>query len=81
MALVVFRVVGVSSLVYIGLVGPGGFYREVFRVVKDFLIELPLLGAISLPLGEESIKRCTLYSPDNIANLSIFCRKKVGALS
>ena len=27
----VFRVVGVSGLVYIGLVGPGGFCREVFR--------------------------------------------------
>ena len=27
----VFRVVGVGGLVYISLVGPGGFYREVFR--------------------------------------------------
>ena len=27
----VFRVVGVGSLVYIGLVGPGSFYREVFK--------------------------------------------------
>jgi len=31
LALVVFKVVGVSGLVYIGLVGLGGFYREVFR--------------------------------------------------
>ena len=31
LALVVFRVVGVSGLVYIDLVGPGGFYREVFK--------------------------------------------------
>ena len=27
----VFKVVGVGGLVYIGLVSPGGFYREVFR--------------------------------------------------
>ena len=31
LALVVFRVVGVGGLVYISLVGLGGFYREVFR--------------------------------------------------
>ena len=31
LTLVVFKVIGVSSLVYIGLVGLGGFYREVFR--------------------------------------------------
>jgi len=31
LALVVLKVVGVSSLVYIGLVGPEGFYREVFK--------------------------------------------------
>ena len=31
LASVVFKVVGVSGLVYIGLVGPGGFYRVVFR--------------------------------------------------
>ena len=31
LALVVFRVVGVSGLVYIGLIGLEGFYREVFR--------------------------------------------------
>jgi len=28
---VVLKVVGVSSLVYIGLIGPEGFYRKVFR--------------------------------------------------
>ena len=28
---VILKVVGISGLVYIGLVGPGGFYREVFR--------------------------------------------------
>ena len=27
----VFGVVGVGGLIYIGLVGPGGFYREVFK--------------------------------------------------
>ena len=31
LALVVFKVVGVGGLVYIGLVGLGSFYREVFR--------------------------------------------------
>ena len=31
LALVVFKVVGVSGLVYIGLVGLEGFYREVFK--------------------------------------------------
>ena len=31
LAPVVLEVVGVGGLVYIGLVGPGGFYREVFR--------------------------------------------------
>jgi len=31
LALVAPKVVGVSSLVYIGLVGPEGFYREVFK--------------------------------------------------
>ena len=31
MALVVLKVVNISGLVYIGLVGPEGFYREVFR--------------------------------------------------
>ena len=28
LALIVFKVVGVGGLVYIGLVGLGGFYRE-----------------------------------------------------
>ena len=31
LAPVIFRVVGVSGLIYIGLVGLGGFYREVFK--------------------------------------------------
>jgi len=31
LALVVLKVVGVSSLVCIGLIGLKGFYREVFR--------------------------------------------------
>jgi len=31
LALVVFKVVGISGLVYIDLVGLGGFYREAFR--------------------------------------------------
>jgi len=31
LALVVLKVVGVSGLVYVGLVGPEGFYREVFK--------------------------------------------------
>ena len=31
LALVILKVVGVSGLVYIGLVGLGGFYREVFK--------------------------------------------------
>jgi len=31
LVLVVLKVVGVGGLVYIGLVGLGGFYREVFR--------------------------------------------------
>jgi len=31
LALVILKVVGVSGLVYIGLVGPEGFYKEVFR--------------------------------------------------
>jgi len=43
-------------------------------------VGLPLSGAIGLLLGEESIKWGTLYTPNNITNLSIFPRKKVGAL-
>jgi hypothetical protein len=31
LALVVFKVVNISGLVYINLVGPEGFYKEVFR--------------------------------------------------
>ena len=31
LAPVILKVVGVSGLVYIGLIGLGGFYREVFR--------------------------------------------------
>ena len=30
LALVVLKIVGVGGLVYIGLVGPEGFYKEVF---------------------------------------------------
>ena len=29
--IIIFRVVGIGGLVYIGLIGPEGFYREVFR--------------------------------------------------
>jgi len=43
-------------------------------------VGLPLLGAASLLLSKESIKRDTLYLSNNIANLSIFYREKVGAL-
>jgi len=43
-------------------------------------VELPLLGAISLPSGKESVKWGALYTPNNITNLSILFRKKVGAL-
>ena len=50
------------------------------KVVKDFLVGLLLLGTAGLLLSEEPIKRDALYSPNNIANLSIFCREKVGAL-
>ena len=32
MALVVLKIVSVGGLVYIGLIGLGGFYREVFRI-------------------------------------------------
>ena len=41
---------------------------------------LLLLRAISFLLSKKSIKQCTLYLPNNIANLSIFYRKKAGAL-
>ena len=41
---------------------------------------LLLLGAISLLLGEKSIKWGTLYMLNNITNLGIFTRKKAGTL-
>jgi len=50
------------------------------KVVKDFLVGLPLLRTASLLLSEKPIKRDALYSSDDVANLSIFCREKVGAL-
>ena len=31
LTLVVFKVVGIGSLIYINLIGPEGFYREIFR--------------------------------------------------
>jgi len=51
------------------------------KVIKDFLVGLPLLGTASLLLSEKPIKQDALCLSDNIANLSIFCREKVGALS
>jgi len=50
------------------------------KVIKDFLVGLLLLGTASLPSSKEPIKRDALYSPNNIANLSIFCGEKAGAL-
>ena len=50
------------------------------KVIKDFLVGLPPLGATSLLLSKESIKQDALYLSNNVANLSIFYRKKVGAL-
>ena len=50
------------------------------EIIKDFLVGLLFLRTISLLLGEESIKQYTLYSPNDVANLNIFYRKKVGAL-
>ena len=41
---------------------------------------LLFLRAISLLLGEESVKQCTLCLPNNVANFSIFYRKKAGTL-
>ena len=41
---------------------------------------LLLLRTVSLLLSEESIKWDALCLPNNIANLSIFYREKVGAL-
>jgi len=43
-------------------------------------VGLPLLGTASLPLSEKPIKRDALCSSNNVANLSIFYREKVGAL-
>jgi len=50
------------------------------KVVKDFLVGLPLPGTASLLLSEKPIKRDTLCLSNNIANLGIFCGEKVGAL-
>jgi len=50
------------------------------KVIKDFLVRLPLLGTASLLLSKEPIKWDALCSPNNVANLSIFCGEKVGAL-
>ena len=50
------------------------------KIIKNFLVGLLLLGAISLLLSKESDKQYTLYSPNNIANFNIFYRKKAGAL-
>jgi len=50
------------------------------KVIKDFLIGLLLLKTVSLLLSEKPIKRDTLRLSNNIANLSIFYRKKAGAL-
>jgi len=50
------------------------------KVIKDFLVELPLLGTTSLLLSEKPIKRDALYSSNNIANLGIFYGEKAGAL-
>ena len=50
------------------------------KVVKDFLVGLLLLGTASLPLSKEPIKWDALCLPNDVANLSIFYREKVGAL-
>jgi len=50
------------------------------KVIKDFLVGLLLLGTASLLLSEKPIKWDTLYSSNNVANLGIFYREKVGAL-
>jgi len=50
------------------------------KVIKDFLVGLPLLRTASLLLSKKPIKRDALRSSNNIANLSIFYREKVGAL-
>jgi len=43
-------------------------------------VGLPLLGTASFLLSKKPIKWDALYSPNNITNLSIFYREKVGAL-
>jgi len=43
-------------------------------------VGLPLLGTASLLLSEKPIKQDALYSSNNVANLGIFYREKVGAL-
>ena len=58
-----------------------GVSPVVVEIIEDFLVGLPPPGAINLPSGEESVEWCTLRSPDDIANLSVFRRKKAGALS
>ena len=49
--------------------------------MEKFLVGLLLLGAISFLLNKKSIKSYTLYLPNNIANFSIFYRKKLDALN
>jgi len=43
-------------------------------------VGLPLLGTASLLLSEKPIKRDALCSSNDVANFSIFCGEKVGAL-
>jgi len=50
------------------------------KVIKDFLVGLPPLGTTSFLLSEESIKQDALCLSNNIANFSIFCGEKAGAL-
>jgi len=50
------------------------------KVIKNFLVGLPLLGTTSLPLSKKPIKWDALYLSNNVANLSIFYKEKVGAL-
>jgi len=50
------------------------------KVIKDFLVGLPLLGTASLLLRQKPIKWDALYLSNNVANFSIFYREMVGAL-
>jgi len=50
------------------------------KVIKDFLVGLPLLGTASLLLSEEPIKWDALYLPNDVTNISVFYREKVGTL-